>query len=100
MAFCRHGSVLCLPKSDHTCVSHHQCEETKAGLKTLAPPHLSALKGNKAENRRNLAEETGIAMSQNDPENKIISKEKEKFGWKEWQPHQCRCQPETKVDPE
>jgi hypothetical protein len=45
-------------------------EETQAGLKTLAPSHSFAMviKSNEAENRRHLAEETGIVMCENDSE--------------------------------
>ena len=48
-------------------------EETKAGLKTLAPSHSfgAVMKSNEAEKRRELAEETGIVMSENDPENNL-----------------------------
>jgi hypothetical protein len=48
-------------------------EGTKTGLKTLAPSHSCAtvLKGGESENRLNLAEETGIITSENDPENDL-----------------------------
>ncbi len=44
-------------------------EETKAGLKTLAPSYSfgAAMKSNEAEKRHELAEETGTAMIEKDP---------------------------------
>jgi hypothetical protein len=44
-------------------------QETQTGLKTLAPSHSLAavMKSNKAEKRRELAEETGIVMIEKDP---------------------------------
>ena len=48
-------------------------DETKAGLKALAPSHsfARAIKNNEADNSRELAEETGFVMVQNDPEKKL-----------------------------
>jgi hypothetical protein len=48
-------------------------EEMQAGLKSLAPSHSFAtvMKRNEAENRRQLAEETGIVMCENDPEKNL-----------------------------